>query len=169
MIDWEEIIKAETVEELKEAKLWLFKENMRIENEKRELILLEDKLSKEKDTFRDEINALNHRFVMERNRLKQENLFFEKKMAILQDGFRSLEEDRKEFERIKKNDEKKLISKNLPVNNSISILFRNVNNIITLKKRYRDLIKIFHPDNLCGDEELVQLINKEFLRCKEEW
>ena len=31
MIDWEEVIKAESTEELKEIKLWLFQENMRLE------------------------------------------------------------------------------------------------------------------------------------------
>ena len=36
------------------------------------------------------------------------------------------------------------------------------------KRRYKDLMKIFHPDNNAGDEELVQLINKEFNRKKEE-
>ena len=32
MIDWEEVINAESVEELREAKRWLFQENMRLEN-----------------------------------------------------------------------------------------------------------------------------------------
>ncbi len=33
MIDWEEVIKAESTEELKEIKLWLFQENMRLKQE----------------------------------------------------------------------------------------------------------------------------------------
>ena len=33
MIDWEEVIKAESTEELKEIKLWLFQENMRLRPE----------------------------------------------------------------------------------------------------------------------------------------
>ena len=48
------------------------------------------------------------------------------------------------------------------------ILFRSVNNSLGLRKRYRDLVKIFHPDNLFGDEELSQMINKEYLRRKRE-
>ena len=50
----------------------------------------------------------------------------------------------------------------------MSLLFRNINNPLTLQKRYRDLVKIYHPDNFCGDEQLIQLINKEFKRRKDE-
>lgn len=152
MIDWEEIIKAESVEELREAKLWLFQENMRLEN-------------------------LNRRMMQEKKRLKEENLFFEKKLAILQDGFRQLEEDRRcldrerqmfdrekmEWDRMfyrQRQDEPRLSGDNVA-----QALFRNVkNNPLALRKRYKDLVKIFHPDNLFGDEELIQLINREFSR-----
>ena len=32
----------------------------------------------------------------------------------------------------------------------------------SLKKRYKDLIKIYHPDNVDGDNSLVVEINKEY-------
>ena len=32
----------------------------------------------------------------------------------------------------------------------------------SLKKRYKDLIKIYHPDNLDGDKNTVQEINSEY-------
>ena len=48
----------------------------------------------------------------------------------------------------------------------IAVLFKGVSNPITLRKRYKELLKIFHPDNLCGDEEMVQLINREYERRK---
>ena len=150
MIDWEEVINAESVEELREAKRWLFQENMRLEN-------------------------LNRRTMQERKRLKEENLFFEKKLAILQDGFRQLEEDRRRLERERQSfaserlfykqsrEEPEYIGENIA-----ETLFRSVNNPLALRKRYKDLVKIFHPDNLFGDEELVQMINKEFARRRRE-
>ena len=46
------------------------------------------------------------------------------------------------------------------------VLFRGATNPLTLRKRYKDLLKIFHPDNLCGDAELVQMINREYERRK---
>ena len=47
----------------------------------------------------------------------------------------------------------------------VDILFRSIkNNPLALRKRYKDLLKIFHPDNLYGDGQLVQRINQEYLR-----
>ena len=79
MIDWEEIIKADNMDELKSAKLWLFQENMRLENERNEFIQARDKFLRERVKLRDELDDLNCRTVMERKRLKEENLFFEKR------------------------------------------------------------------------------------------
>ncbi|MCD7836826.1 MAG: hypothetical protein LUG83_09325 [Lachnospiraceae bacterium] len=147
MIDWEDIVNAEAADELKEAKLWLFKENMRLENERTKL-------------------------ETEKRRLKDENLFFDKKLAILQDGFRHLEEDRRAFER-----QKSAVAKENRISDALGtgqgerigeLLFRSANNPLGLRKRYKDLIKIFHPDNLFGDDELSQIINKEFQRRRKE-
>lgn len=172
MIDWEEIIKAGSVEELKEAKLWLFRENIRLQNEQQELAQAQDKFLKERVKLRNELDELNRKTVMERKRLRQESLFFDKKMAILQDGFRKLEEDRKALEQEKRMlaAEKSQIKYNRGIQSAelVDVLFRNVNNPLALRKRYRDLVKIFHPDNMFGDEEMMQLINKEFQRRKEE-
>lgn len=173
MIDWEEIIKAENMDELKDAKLWLFRENMRLENERNEFAQSRDKFLQERVKLREELADLNRRTVLERKRLKEENLFFEKKLAILQDGFRRLEEDRQSFEK-----EKRALREEVArlkeadcestAQNAAEVLFRSVNNPLALRKRYRDLVKIFHPDNLFGDAELAQQINKEFLRRKRE-
>ena len=47
-------------------------------------------------------------------------------------------------------------------------LFAGVTNPLALKKRYRDLLKIFHPDNLCGDTNMVTIINKQYEKLKNE-
>lgn len=182
MEDWEELIKAESSEELRELKLWLFQENMRLkqerlrlEQEQSNLKEATDKFLKERTSFKEEMNLLNRRSVQERKRLKEENLFFEKKMAILQDGFRQLEADRKslERERISFENEREILSRRTsagfyPDTSIVEILFRNATNPLALRKRYKDLMKIFHPDNIAGDEELVQMINREFARRRRE-
>lgn len=175
MIDWEEIINAENTDELKEAKLWLFKEQMRLEKERRELEETKDKFLKERASFMNEMNALNRRSVMERKRLKEESLFFEKKMEILQGGFKQLEEDRRRLEQERRNLE---VEREVQANRNsmdyygdgsiVELLFRNATNPLALRKRYKDLIKIYHPDNIAGDEELVQMINREFARRRRE-
>ena len=176
MIDWEEIIRAEDVEELRDAKLFLFQENMRlqkdqkkIEEQRQELTESQDKFQEEKDRFQSEMEELSRHIIQERKRLREENLFFDKKMEILKDGFRHLEEDRKNLERDRDSfaRERKLLIENrssLERDDIGEILFRSANNSIGLRKRYKDLVKIFHPDNLFGDAELAQLINKAFQR-----
>lgn len=177
MIDWEEIIKTESIDELKQAKLWLFRENIRIQNEQKELAAAKDKFLKERVQLRNELDELNRKTVLERKRLRDENLFFDKKMEILKDGFRKLEDDRRAFEREKRQyrhkhmhtEQESGYTERGPINdNVIATLFRNATNPLTLRKRYRDLVKVFHPDNLLGDAELMQMINKEFAKRKEE-
>ena len=195
MINWEDILKTEDNEELKNAKLWLFQENMRLQQEKMKIAQDMDTLSRERKTleeardkfnsermcFKTEMNALNHKSVIERKRMKEEKLFFDKKLAILQNGFLQLDIDRQNFEREKNEfyQEKERRSRQTAHNTQefydygdmtsvVGILFRNATNPLSLRKRYKDLMKIFHPDNLAGDEELVQMINKEFSRRKRE-
>ena len=86
-------------EELGELKAWLFKESIRIELERNELKRMEDKFLKEKQQFQEEMAEVNHRLVIERKRLKQDESFFDKKMEILKSGFSQLEADRKKLEK----------------------------------------------------------------------
>lgn len=170
MIDWEEVIQAKSEDELKELKLWLFRESVRIANEQKALDSSRDKFIEERVAFREEMNTLNRRSILERKRLKEESAFFDKKMEILKNGFQQLEADRKAFERQKRayleKQEKEAFYRevNSDPGNIAEALFRNVNNPLALRKRYRDLVKIFHPDNPGGDEEIARQINKEFLK-----
>lgn len=127
---------------LNELKEWLFKENVRIQ--------------------------------MERKRLKQEEAFFEKKMDILKSGFAQLDLERKKVERDKLMLE---AEKNVHINYSrqeknidvAEMLFQGVNSHLALKKRYKDLIKMFHPDNIAGDHEMVLVINKIYEELKQDY
>lgn len=165
-------LRGEDEDALKELKYFLFKETVRIENEKKALKEDREKLIRERAQFRKEIDLLNHKMVLEHKRLKDETLFFDKKMEILQDGFKHLEEEkealRKEKYRFKTEQDiwKSGVVRNEKPDDVIAVLFKGVSNPITLRKRYKELLKIFHPDNLCGDEEMVQLINREYERRK---
>lgn len=170
MIDWEELQETEDLDELKQAKLWLFRENMRLKNERDELEHYREQFLGERTRLLEEIATLNKKTILERKRLKQESLFFDKKIEILKDGFRQLEEDRRTFEAEKRkfSVEKDRGSQRILEEDSdeavAEVLFRNTQNPLALRKRYRDLIKIFHPDNLFGDAELARQINREFMR-----
>lgn len=140
MMDLDEAFFAENADEPEKLKQYLLQEKTKLENERR--------------------------------RLKEENLFFEKKLAILQDGFRQLEEDRRAFERQKRLHTAQRATTadvaSVSAEAAVKRMFEGANNPLALRKRYRDLVKIFHPDNLFGDAELSRLINKEYLRRKEE-
>ena len=55
MVDWDEISRTEDEKRLKEAKLWLFQENVRLENERRELEQSREKFLSERVRFKKEL------------------------------------------------------------------------------------------------------------------
>jgi len=178
MIDIETILNTESDEELRELKLFLFKESIRLENARREIEEYREKLFHERSQFRDEMDMLNHRIVLEKKRMKDDMLFFDKKMDILKEGYRQLDLDRQKLSMERQHFEQEKANckstagryaagyGNGNVEDIAKVLFSGVTNPLTLRKRYKDLLKIFHPDNLCGDAEIVQMINREYEKRK---
>ena len=169
-----ESLEDKTAAELQKMKIWLFSENVRIAAERKRLKDMEEQIIKDRQAFQEEMQALNRTILSSQKRLKQDEMFFEKKMQILENGFAELESDRKKLEREKemfrleqKNAEmRSMESRN--VYNGLDVLFAGVNNPLALKKRYRDLIKIYHPDNIAGDKGVVLYINQEYERLSKE-
>lgn len=169
----EEILMEGSREELQELKAWLFRENIRLEAAAKELKQMQEQFLKEKIQFQEEMKLLNRKAAGERQRLKEDNQFFEKKMEILQNGFRQLDLDRRRLDKewARLTAEKDLLEEHgfYGTHAEVSIFFQGVRNPLALKKRYKDLIKIFHPDNVAGDKEVIQRINKEYERLKEHY
>lgn len=169
----EEALKeAASEEELNKLKSWLFKENVRIISATKELEQMQEQFREEKEQFQEEMKALNRKLEAERQRLKDDSLFFEKKMEILKGGFTELDMDRRRLEKewARLEAEKEVMQH--PVysgGRDVSDLFRGVKNPLALKKRYKDLIKIFHPDNVAGDKEMIQKINIEYENLKHDF
>lgn len=161
-------------DELDELKAWLFEENIRLEVERKELKHLEDKFLSEKTSFQKERDEINRRLVVEKQRLKQDELFFEKKMEILKNGFAQLEAERRKLEhqKIELEAERNAHQSTVRQDRGMEIaemLFQGVNSHLALKKRYRDLIKMFHPDNIAGDHEMVLVINRIYEELKQDY
>lgn len=160
--------------ELRALKLWLFSENIRIETEKRKLQDMQNRFIRERQQFQEEMKVLNQAILSSRKQLKQDELFFQKKMDILQNGFRELDEDRKDLERERERFRTEQLSgKSRNTERSTGeadkrLLFAGVHNALALKKRYRDLLKIYHPDNVAGDSSAVLYINQEYERLSRE-
>ena len=159
-------------DELNRLKSWLFKENVRIISAAKELEHMQEQFAREKEQFQEEMKTLNRKMAAEKERLKDNTLFFEKKMEILKGGFAELDMDRRRLEKEWARLEAQKAVMQQPVYGSgrdISDLFRGVKNPLALKKRYKDLIKIFHPDNVAGDKEMIQKINREYESLKHEY
>lgn len=171
MEKFEETLVHGSEEELNKLKSWLFQENIRIITATKELEQMQEQFLKEKVQFQNEMKALNRKITSERQRLKEDNSFFAKKMEILQNGFAQLDLDRRRLDK----EWAKLDAKREMMNQSsygrvdVSLFFKGVKSPLSLKKRYKDLIKIFHPDNLSGDNEIIQMINKEYEGLKAEF
>ncbi len=167
---FEEILTGHDIDKLNDLKRFIFEESIKLDLKEKEIKEKQEKFISERVQFVEEMKQINLRCLNERKRLKDEELFFDKKMEILKSGFASLEEDRKKFEK-----EKLLYEAGK--GNSVredfadagALLFAGVNSQLALRKRYRDLLKIFHPDNLCGDTKVVTIITKEYEALKEKY
>jgi hypothetical protein len=166
----------DTPMEPEEWKSWLFKENIRLSAKEKELNLMREQFDKEKEQFCVEMKSWSKQIRFEKARLEQESSFFDKKFKLLENGFKQLAADKEQFVAEKRAYESrqkfykqsgKASSGSAAGNPSESFFFKGVHNQLGLKKRYKDLIKIFHPDNICGDTETVSQINKEYEILKE--
>lgn len=126
-----------------------------IDRAQQELELQAEQLQREKKT--------------ERDRMSREKDLFDMKWKVLETETQKLADDKKKFER-----EKAFYAKVLKFNEEngdtndteqirgAQIFFIGVGNEKSLKKRYKDLLKIYHPDNLDGDTGTIQEINREY-------
>lgn len=172
--EFERLLVSGDEEQLNELKSWLFKENIRLESERNELKRIEEKFHEERTMFQTEMREVNRRLVIERKRLKQDELFFEKKMDILKNGFAQLDEERKALEKEKiafgaRKEEQTKKERTVQNEELAELLFQGVNSQLALKKRYKDLLKMFHPDNIAGDTQMVIVINRIYEELKQEY
>lgn len=101
---------------------------------------------------------------IEDRRLEQQQKLFDMKFKILEEELVKLATEK---ERMKK---QKAFYRRVSEFTAVStsqvvkgdLFFSGVESKQSLKKRYRDLIKIYHPDNLDGDKNTIQEINSEY-------
>lgn len=153
-------------EELKALRHFLFEERIALINERKAQEEFYEKFMEERLSFREEMKQLNSKVLQERKRLKDEQAFFDKKLMILQTGFANLEMDRKSFLKEKEKFEKSRQNSEAAVFDN-SALFAGVSSYLGLRKRYKELLRIFHPDNLDGDNIMSLAIKEEYDRLKD--
>ena len=119
-------------------------------------------------SYSDKLSELR-RFLREKafeeKRLEREKRIFDMEWKMLEEGWRSLAAEREQLERTHPGgpgDEESDLK-----GVAVSMFFTGVKNIRSLKKRYKDLIKIYHPDNVAGDTKVLQVINQEYESLRE--
>ncbi|ADL34377.1 hypothetical protein bpr_I1640 [Butyrivibrio proteoclasticus B316] len=158
----EEIILNGTEDELSQLRLWLFKESVRLENQESALEDRYARLEADERAFKERRDALERKLENASKKLDADKALFEQRLHILNNGYAQLNMDKKKLEAEFVRLEREKTYQRQNEYDALDLMFRGVDSALTLKKRYKDLMKMFHPDNVAGDEEMVQLINAEY-------
>lgn len=136
---------------------------MMLENERRALEEERRILEQERRDFR-------RRVEIEDRRLEQQKQLFDMKFKILEEELQKLATEKEHVQKQRAFYQK--VSDFTAHNSTQSrktdnvvkgdMFFSGVGSKQSIKKRYKDLIKIYHPDNLDGDKDTIQEINSEY-------
>ena len=146
---------------------WCFQQTVELEHTRREL----ENSKREMERHQRELEFQKRKFEMEKNleqeRMKLEQHLFDMKWKILESELQKLAAEKQKMER--QRDFYSRVHEFEQENRSQSsnvvkgeMFFMGVGNEKSLRKRYKDLIKIYHPDNLNGDTGTIQEINREY-------
>lgn len=151
-------------------KHWMFMENVRLIHERQEIEEEREKLERDKKEFeRLKKTKENELLIKEKQLIRQKELF-DKQWGIVEKELHRIAHDKDRISKEKAYIERQKVelraeqNKNHTVKNGA--FFVGVTNETSLKKRYRDLMKIYHPDSGNGDEATLLYINKEFENLK---
>ena len=158
----EDIILNGTEDELSQVRVWLFKESVRLENQESALDERYEQLRRDEESFKERVDAAERKLDSAERKLNNDKALFDQRLKILNNGFDQLNADKKKLESEFVRLEREKAYQREDEYDAVDLLFRGVNSALALKKRYKDLMKMYHPDNLCGDSYMVQLINEEY-------
>lgn len=162
----------EIIQQQHEFEQWRTQETERLEHKEQKLHKQKKQIEQERMQLDIEKRSFLHQQEFEVTRQRNEEQLLDMKRKILEDELYKLAEERKMFEQ-KKSFYDKVDSYQAenalkkPASVHGAIFFAGVNGLGALKKRYKDLLKIYHPDNKCGDTDTIQEINKEYQRLLE--
>lgn len=138
---------------------------MTLENERKAL-------EEERRILEQERRDFHRRVEIEDRRLEQQQKLFDMKFKILEEELLKLATEKEHVQKQKAFYQKvsdfsahNTNAQNQPPADNIvkgDMFFSGVGSTQSIKKRYKDLIKIYHPDNLDGDKDTIQEINSEY-------
>lgn len=145
-------------------------ESERLKEERQELLDERRQLKKDQIELEKQLSEYAIKKKLDEKMMHSQKELFEKKFKILEMELQKLAEEKARLE--KEKNFYKAVNANLEREKEIDpsevrMLFRGIDNLADLKKRYKQLIKIFHPDNINGDTSVIQEINRQFDELKE--
>ena len=160
-------------EELEEKKKWFFKENIRLEELRKNLEQQQGKLEKEEQVVEIQKQMLEKQkrsLDLLRKQLDNQKHLFDQQWQILERETRQLAIDREKFKRDKlmyrdevyREARRKFAMVQNISHSGVNLFFKGVDSSAALKKRYKALLKNYHPDNAGGDKEVLQAISAEY-------
>ena len=161
MTEDEALIEKMTDEQITAKKKWLFTESIRLEElkknleDERKLIEIQKRLLEKQQS----------KSMLLRKQLENQKLLFDKQWQLLEQETRRLVSEQDKFKRDQAMFRDKVYRearKSMNVTSNSKIFFTGVKNLAALKKRYKALIRIYHPDNMDGDHAIIQAINEEY-------
>jgi len=170
-----EITITDDTESAKEAfEKWCFKNVVEIEHERQLVNEQREALEKEKEDLKWERVEFEKNRESRKKLMAAEDRVFEMKLNVLKQEYTKLAAEKQYLEK-----QKRAFNGGYQQNNTGSnagaasrsrtntakygtVFFCGVFDEATLKKRYKDLMKIYHPDNLSGDTGVLQEINCEY-------
>ncbi len=152
-----------------EFEMWRVQETERLESKKQNLRRETRQMEQERMKLNIEKAHFHRQQEFEETKKKHEEHLLEMKRQILEGELYKLAEEKKQFEQKKSfYDQVDAYQKDdirtRPASVHGAMFFAGVNNQSSLKKRYKDLLKIYHPDNKYGDTDAIQEINREYQR-----
>ena len=126
-------------------------------------------LEEQKRLFEIEKRDFYRKVEIEDRRLEQEKNLFQMKFKILEEELVKFAAEKAEIEKKKAfydmvgefqaRNHRQISDSQMSAG---EMFFRGVASQQSLKKRYKDLLKIYHPDNIDGDNLVILEINKEY-------
>ena len=160
---------------------WCFKQAVEIEHKKRQLADEKNKIEAERRQMEEERRRLERdrrAFIRKQEsdaaRARQEQRLFDMKWKILEQEWMKLADEKQQLQRQKEFYSRVREFERTGGNHSHTVagvvrgelFFAGVSDEISLKKRYKDLLKIYHPDNIDGDTGTIQEINRQYDKLK---
>lgn len=130
-------------------------------------------LEEDRRRFKQEQQDFNRRKSLEQKRMADEKHLFQMKWKILEEELQKLAHEKEDMEREKRRYSRSGSSARVKAADSsvpeAQMFFSGVNSMVALKKRYKDLTKIYHPDNASGDTNTLQAINQMYDSLKKQF